>query len=57
MVMLIEFSAGRQTSRSVIQGPNPITDAGEQLAGSVGLGEAGVTEMDVLTRVGLRPFT
>jgi hypothetical protein len=51
MVVLIEARAGRQTSRSVVQGPFPST--GMQTPGGEGL-EEGVTETEVLTRVGLR---
>jgi hypothetical protein len=54
METLIEVRAGRQTSRSEVQGPYPITVEGEQLAGREGVGEAGVTETEVLIRVGLR---
>ena len=51
MVVLIEASAGRQTSRSEVQGPFP--SEGVQAPGEGGL-EEGVTETEVLTRAGLR---
>ena len=55
MEKLIEVRLGRQTSRSVVQGPFPSAFvAAEQLAGKAGLAGLGVTETEVLTRVGLR---
>jgi hypothetical protein len=55
MDTLIEVRAGRQTSRSVVQGPYPSAlEAAEQLAGKEALEVAGVTETEVLTEAGLR---
>jgi hypothetical protein len=55
MDTLIEVRAGRQISRSVVQGPYPrALEAAEQLAGSVGSEVAGVTETVVLTKTGFR---